>query len=176
MARDRHDAALQVRGEIAGIAVGGDHDVAGEDFAAFGLDPPGSAGLADGADSGLGAHRYAAAPAGVEQAFVIEGRMQFSRALDDHAAEIIVAGDFPALLLARHHIGARLRRGVEQRQTVGLRGEVLPRPGADKAAGLFPKAIDIFLGDQAVNEAEGVGGVGQAAVRLGPWRQRMSGR
>ena len=56
-----------------------------------------------------------APPAGVEQALVIERRVQFARALDHHAAVVIVAGDLLALALARHHVGARSGRRVEQR-------------------------------------------------------------
>ena len=87
--------------------------------------------------------------------------MQFARPLDDHAAEIIVAGDFLALPLARHHVGAGLRRRIEHRDPARLRIEMLFCPGADKAAGLFPKAGDLFLVDQPVDQRESIGGVGQ---------------
>ena len=90
--------------------------------------------------------------------------MQFAGPLDDHAAEIIVAGDLFALPVARHHIGAGLRCGIELGQPSRLRREMVSCPGADKAAGLFPKAGDVFLFDQPVDQREGVGGVRQHPV------------
>ena len=109
----------------------------------------------------LGADRDTAPAAGLEQPLVIERRVQFAGPLDDHAAEIIVAGDFFALALARHHVRARLRRRIEYGEPARLRVEMFLCPGADKAAGLFPEAIDLFLLDQPVDQAKRVGRVRQ---------------
>src|SRR5204863_1684010 len=106
-------------------------DIARHDRTAAGLDPPAGAIRGDLLDRGRGADPDVAAPAGVEQALVVERRMQARRALDHHAAVIIVAGDFLALALARHHGGAGLRGVVETGEALLLRGEVLRRPGAD---------------------------------------------
>src|SRR6202043_1600102 len=65
------------------------------------------------------------------------------------------------LPLARHHAGARLRAGVEQRQAPGLMVEMPARPGADKAAALLPAALDPLLRDQPLDEPEGVGRIRQ---------------
>ena len=122
---------------------------------------PSGAGPADARDRSLGADRNTAPAAGLEQPLVIERRVQFAGPLDDHAAEIIVAGDFFALPLARHHVGAGLRGRIEHGEPARLRVEMLLCPGADKAAGLFPEAVDLFLLDQPVDQAKGVGGVRQ---------------
>ena len=90
--------------------------------------------------------------------------MQLAGPLDDHTAEIIIAGDFLALSLARDHIGARLRRGIEQRQALRLPLEVLFGPCADKAARFFPEAGEVFLADQPVDQRKGVRGIGQQAL------------
>src|SRR5205814_2002418 len=66
------------------------------------------------------AQRDALPPARVEQPFVIERRVQARRALDDHAAMVIIARDLRALLVARHHIRPGLRRIVEPREALFL--------------------------------------------------------
>jgi hypothetical protein len=87
----------------AGVTVlGRDHHVAGDDRAARCLDPPPGAIRRNPLDRGLGADRDVAPPAGIEQPLVVERRMQARRALDHHAAIIIVAGDLVALALANH--------------------------------------------------------------------------
>src|SRR5215472_679079 len=92
--------------------------------------------------------------------------MQFPGPLDDHAAKIIVAGDLFALVLARYDVGARLRSRVKKRKSLRLPLEMLSCPRADKAARLFPEAIDAFFGDQAIDQRKGVRRIGQH--RLGP--------
>ena len=74
-------ASPQRRGQLAGVAVGGDDDVAGGDFAAAGPDPPCIADAGDPADRSLSADFYVAPPAGIEQALVVERRVQFARSL-----------------------------------------------------------------------------------------------
>jgi hypothetical protein len=91
--------------------------------------------------------------------------VQFARALDDHAAVVIIAGDLVALGRARHHVGAGSGGGVQEFEPLFLLVEMRPGPGADKAARLFPVAIDFILGDQPVDEGERVGGVGQEPGR-----------
>src|SRR4029077_5551694 len=152
--------------EAPGIAIRRDHHIAGGNRSAVGLDMPSGAAPADARRRSTGADGNTASAAGLEQPLVIERRVQFAGPLDDHAAEIIVAGDFCALPLARHHVRAGLRRRIEYGEPPRLRVEMLPCPGADKAAGLFPEAIDFFLLDQPVDPAKRVGGVRQQP--LGP--------
>jgi hypothetical protein len=87
--------------------------------------------------------------------------MQARRTLDHHAAVIIVAGDLLALLPARHHVRAGLRGVVEPGEALLLRGEVLRGPGTDKAAALLPEAVDRLLGDQPLDQREGIGRIRQ---------------
>ena len=87
--------------------------------------------------------------------------MQFAGPLDDHAAEIIIAGDFFALPPARHHVRAGLRRRIEHGEPARLHVEMLLCPRADEAARLFPEAIDVFLVDQPIDQGKGVGCVRQ---------------
>src|SRR5215471_10799894 len=87
--------------------------------------------------------------------------MQFTGPFDDHAAEIIVAGDFVALAVAGHHIGAGLCYLVQKREPALLGFKMLSRPSADKPARSFPKTDDPFLGDEPVDQCERVGGVRQ---------------
>src|ERR1051325_2264767 len=79
-------------------------------------------------DRRLGADRDAPPPTRLKQPFVIERRMQARRALDDHAAMVIVARDLLALPVARDHIGAGLRRVVEPREPLLLPRVMLWRP------------------------------------------------
>jgi hypothetical protein len=106
VAGDRHDAPPEARRQRAGIAVSRDHDIAGFGRAATARDAPAGAATGEAFDRRVGADRDTAPPACVEQAFVVERRMDARRALNDHAAIIIIAGDFLALAFARHHVGA----------------------------------------------------------------------
>ena len=117
---------------------------------------PSGAAPANAHDRSFGADRNTAPAAGLEQPLVIKRRMQFAGPLDDHAAEIIVTGDFFALPLAGHHVRAGLRRRIEHGKPLRLRVEMLLCPRADETAGLFPEAIDLFLLDQPVDQAKGV--------------------
>src|SRR6266436_5006634 len=118
----------------------------------------------DTGDRSLGTDRHIAPPAGLEQPLVVERRVQFARPLDDHAAEIVVAGDLFALPLTRDHIGAGLRCCVEHGEPSRLRLVMLFRPCADKAAAPFPTAGNPFFVDQTVDQRERVGGVGRDAL------------
>ena len=156
VARQRDQAALQFRRRIAGIAVGGDHDVADLDVTARGRDPPALAGRRDGLHRRLGAERDLAAARRVEQSLVVERRMQLGRALHHHAAVVIVGRHLLPLPFLRHHEGARSGIGIEGCDATLLIGVVVGRPRADKAAGLLPVAIDLFPLDQALDQAEGI--------------------
>ena len=173
MAGDRDDPSPERRGKAPGIAIGRDHDIAGGNRSAAGLDMPSGAGSADSRDRRIGTDGNAAPAAGLEQPLVIKRRMQFAGPLDDHAAEIIVAGDFFALPLSRHHVGAGLRGRIEYGEPPRLRVEMLLCPGADKAAGLLPETIDLLLADQPIDQAKGVGGVRQEP--FGPLRLDIGG-
>src|SRR5439155_7795717 len=82
-------------------------------------------------------------------------------------------GDLLALLLARHHVRAGLRGVVEPGEARLLIGEMLRRPGADKAAALLPEAVDRFLGDQPLDQRERIGRVRQQP--LGALRRDIGG-
>src|SRR4029077_19240361 len=146
---------------IAGVAVGGDHDVADLDVAARGRDPPSLAHGRDGLHRRLGAQRDAAAARGIQQSLVVQRRMYLGRALHHHAAVVIVRRHLFALAFPGHHEGARSSIGVQRRDATLLVGVVLGRPRADEAAGLLPVAIDFFTLDQALDQAERVVARGQ---------------
>ena len=104
----------------------------------------------------VGADRDLAPARRVEQALVVERRMQLGRALHHHAAVVVVGRHLLALALLRHHVGARAGIGVEAGDAALLELVVLRRPGADEAALLLPEAVDALALDQRLDQAEGV--------------------
>src|SRR5439155_17457118 len=93
-----------------------------------------------------------------------ERRMEACRALDDHPAEIIIAGDLLALPLAGHHRGARLGGVIEAGEALFLARVMIGRPGADKTPALPPAALDRLLVDQPLDQREGIRGIRQQAA------------
>src|SRR5258708_1052183 len=65
--------------------------------------PPLGPAPRDLADRRFAADRDVAAAGRVEQALVVERRVELRSALDGHAAMVVVAGDLRSLLAARHH-------------------------------------------------------------------------
>src|SRR5215471_1205767 len=163
MAGNRYDPPPERRGEAAGIAVGGNHDIAGRHHAAAGLDPPSIIGWADARNRGLGTHRNITPAASIEQTLVVERGVQFARSLDDHAAEVVIARHLFALPPARHHVGAGLCGCVEYGETLRLPLEVFLCPGPDKAPRLFPETFDILFLDYPVDQCKCVRSVRQQA-------------
>ena len=156
VAADRDHAALQPRREIAGIAVGGDDDVAGFDHAfrhrnaEAGTGPLncGCRAVRDDLDAGLAGH--------IKQAAMIAGRIDRSvRAVDD-AAVVEIGAQFAALLGTRHHRGVdfetlRLMRDF-LRQRLVLHWTMRGVEAADHVEG----AVDILVGDEALDEGQRV--------------------
>src|SRR5207237_5287957 len=131
--------------------------------------PPRPIQRRDALDRRLGADRDALPPARLEQSFVIKRRMQARRALDDHAAMVIIARDLRALLVARHHIRPGLRRIVEPREALFLIGVMLWRPRADKPPALLPIALDLLVLDEPLDQRERIGRIGEQ--RIGAFRR-----
>src|SRR5262249_56222428 len=104
----------------------------GGECRAGGLEPPGGSFRTEAPDGSLGANHDAAPAAGLEQTLVVECGMQFARPLHDHAAEIIVAGDFFALPFAGHHVGAGLRCPIEHAEPPRLPVLMPSRPAPPK--------------------------------------------
>src|SRR5215471_21548602 len=102
MAGDRHYAASERRRDVARVTVCGDHHIARRNGTTAGLAPPLGTGTVEAAHRSFGADGNAAAAARFQKTLVVKRGVQFARSFDDHAAEIIVAGDLLALALARH--------------------------------------------------------------------------
>src|SRR5262249_13624582 len=156
--------AFQRRRQLRGVAVGGDHDLAcldrplaGEDAEAAGLAFD-LLGIAVGAELGAGAVR------GLQQAAVVERRMELAGALDHHPAVVIVGRDLLALLFARHHVGAEAGAGIVGPDFGLLLRVVAWRVGAGEAPVHAPVALDALALDHGLDLGQRIGRIGQHAL------------
>ncbi|HYC64752.1 MAG TPA: hypothetical protein VEC14_08490, partial [Reyranellaceae bacterium] len=157
VARDRHDAAHQPWRQVAGIAVGRDHDFLGDDRSLGRQDAPAIGYLLAALGLDIGAQHGARLVRRLEQALVVERGMQMAGAARIHAAVVIVRLDVVLLLAPRHHRGAGIGVFVVG---LDLGGEVVVvalRPGADEAAVPVQTALDLLAGDDVLEHGEGVG-------------------
>ena len=150
------DAALELGRDVASVAVGGDDDLGGFEVASGGFHQPALVLAGDLLHAGMAADGNAAGAHTVNQPLHIERGMKLAGAFHDHAAIVEVAGHFLVQAFARQHVGAGLGAFVEAGDLLGLAVVVLGRPGADKAAGAAPEAVDAFLRDQVLDGGEGV--------------------
>ena len=104
VAADRDHPALQPRCELAGVAVGGDHHVAGGDGAARCVYLEPTALPADGGGRTMAEHPHPGGEHALEHALVKPRRVHRGVLGIDRAAEIRIAAQLAALLSARDHM------------------------------------------------------------------------
>ncbi len=124
VARDRHDAALQVGRERSGIAVGGDDHLGGLQRPAGGREVEAGRAAAQAPHARMAVQQRAGGLRGRAQPGVEAGRMQPARRLDHDPAVVAVRADLLALALARHHTDAV--GALAERRDLARQDRVLP--------------------------------------------------
>ena len=143
----RHQPAAQIRRRPAGVAVGGDDHVARGEGAEPGGDGEASPLAFDGSDRRVGHGQGAGGERAVEQALVIEPRVEAAVAMDDAAAVVGIGSYLAVLLGTRHHVGLDTDVAAQQ---LGLARQRLVAPrrvGAGETASADEAAIDALALD-----------------------------
>ena len=102
-------------------------------------------------DLRVGAERDPGAVTCVEQPFVEERRVQFTRAPNGHAAVIEIAANLTPLFRSRDDLGIDLNDAVEHLRFFLHFFEMRRGKGADEASPALEMALDAFTFDQRVD-------------------------
>src|SRR5262249_14629001 len=156
VAGERDEPPFEVRGRIAGVAVRGNDDVAGLDLSSRRLDVPSAAEFGYFPDRCSCANGDWAPTCRIKETLVVERGMQLGGALHNHAAIVIVGGNFLTLPLPGHHVCLGGSSRVEARDTLLLKLIVPRRPRSHEATPLFQITVDALARDQRLDQAEGI--------------------